>query len=145
MTHALLGCAVLGKACCVWHAVGCVQVEVNEAEIEVLQSNVKRNKDPPPRARALHEINVRHKKHTERLEQVQRALMNDAVSVEQVDELKDSLEIYLVRSLPAPLCCVPRSLLGAFSAVSLSLPGAVLARCLLRVPCHGAARCHRCA
>ena len=60
-------------------------------------STVKRNKEPPPRARQLQELNVRHKRHTERLEQVQRALMNDAVSPEQVDELKDSVDIYIVR------------------------------------------------
>jgi hypothetical protein len=84
---------------------------VNEAEIEALLANVKRNKEPPPRTRSLQALNVRHKMHTERLEQVQRALDNEAITVEQVDDLKDALLMYIVR--PSRLvnswvanCCV---------------------------------------
>jgi CCR4-NOT transcriptional regulation complex NOT5 subunit len=72
------------------------QVEVNEAEIEVKLSTVKRNREPPQEARQLQQINVRHKRHIERLEQVQRALANEGIDVQHVDDIKDSLECYLV-------------------------------------------------
>ena len=46
----------------------------------------------------LQDLNTRHKMHTERLEQVQRALDNEAVTIEQVDAVKESLEDYIVRA-----------------------------------------------
>jgi CCR4-NOT transcriptional regulation complex NOT5 subunit len=81
-----------------------VQVESNEAEVEgLLAAMSKKAKAPPARVDDLAARNKRHRLHTERLEQVQRALDNEAVSVEQVDGLKDDLADYIVRCLPLPL------------------------------------------
>lgn len=75
-----------------------IQVELNEAELDSILSNVKRGKDPPARAGRIQTRNALHKKHTERLEQVLRALDNEAISVDQVDGLKEAIEDYLVGS-----------------------------------------------
>lgn len=103
-----------------------MQVEVNEAEVESLMANVKRNKEPPQRARDLGALNVRHKLHTERLEQVQRALANEAISVAQVDALKDTIEMYIVRPLRCAggTCCPP-----PWAALAAVLAGCHVGRC----------------
>ena len=73
-----------------------MQVELNEAEVDGILANVKRGKDPPARVGFIQARNARHKKHTERLEQVLRALDNEAISVDQVDGLKETIEDYVV-------------------------------------------------
>jgi hypothetical protein len=40
---------------------------------------------------------VRHKRHIERLEQVHRALSNEQIDFNLVDDIKETLECYLVR------------------------------------------------
>jgi CCR4-NOT transcriptional regulation complex NOT5 subunit len=75
-----------------------LQVEINEAELDGILANVKRGKDPPPRVARIQARNALHKKHTERLEQVLRALDNEAITVDQVDGLKEAIEDYLVCS-----------------------------------------------
>lgn len=74
------------------------QVEINEAEVDGILANVKRGKEPPSRVGSIQARNALHKKHTERLEQVLRALDNEAITVEQVDGLKEAIEDYCVCS-----------------------------------------------
>jgi chromosome condensin MukBEF complex kleisin-like MukF subunit len=73
------------------------QVEINEGEMDSILASVKRGKEPPARVAKIQARNAVHKKHTERLEQVLRALDNEAISLEQVDNLKEGIEDYLVR------------------------------------------------
>lgn len=73
-----------------------VQVEMNEAEMENIRGAQRRAKEPPARVARIQDRNSAHKKHQERLEQVLRALDNEALSVEQVDQLKETIEDYLV-------------------------------------------------
>eukprot|EP00892_Ulva_mutabilis_P000547 jgi/Ulvmu1/10493/UM064_0030.1 len=69
-------------------------VEMNEAEMENIRVQ-RRAKEPPARVARIQDRNAAHKKHQERLEQVLRALDNEALSVDQVDQLKETIEDYL--------------------------------------------------
>ena len=79
---------------------------MNEAEMENIRGAQKRAKEPPARVARIQDRNAAHKKHQERLEQVLRALDNEALSVDQVDQLKETIEDYLARSQPYQ--CSPR-------------------------------------
>ena len=87
------------------HRIDVLQVEINEAELDGILANVKRGKEPPARVGRIQARNALHKKHTERLEQVLRALDNEAISVQQVDGLKEAIEDYLVCSENRLACC----------------------------------------
>jgi Not1 N-terminal domain, CCR4-Not complex component len=74
-----------------------------EADIEQTLANLKRKQDPPARTAAQQEKVHLLKGHIERLEQVQRALDNEAIEPEQVVDLKEAIEDFCVR-LPPPTC-----------------------------------------
>lgn len=72
------------------------QKEEMEAEIETLNSGKrKKRNDENPRVVQLKEHIERHNYHVEMLERVLRAVDNDAVTPEEAEELKDSVDYYI--------------------------------------------------
>lgn len=72
------------------------QCEEMEAEIETLNSGKrKKRNDENPRVTQLKEFITRHEHHKEMLEKVLRAVYNDAVSPEEAEELKESVDYYI--------------------------------------------------
>lgn len=72
------------------------QNEEMEAEIETLNSGKrKKRNDENPRVVQLKEHITRHHYHMEMLERVLRAVYNDAVTPEEAEELKDSVDYYI--------------------------------------------------
>lgn len=72
------------------------QNEEMEAEIERLNSGKrKKRNDENPRVKQLKDHITRHHYHMEMLERVLRAVYNDAVTPEEAEELKDSVDYYI--------------------------------------------------
>mmetsp|Transcript_8695 Transcript_8695/g.11363 ORF Transcript_8695/g.11363 Transcript_8695/m.11363 type:complete len:663 (-) Transcript_8695:67-2055(-) len=70
-----------------------VQIESTEADVEKLSAGKKnRNKDELARKQSVIQ---RHLWHISKLEQLIRMLDNDALEVEQVEEIKDDIEFYV--------------------------------------------------
>lgn len=64
--------------------------------MEELAGSVKKKQKPPARYVELEEDLVRHKDHLSRLDKVLRCLDNDSIMPEELDELKEGMEAYLV-------------------------------------------------
>lgn len=74
------------------------QVETIEAEVEVLQANMKKGKKgnaSADRIAELEDISERHKWHINKLELLQRALQNSNVETEQVKEAEEGIRYYV--------------------------------------------------
>ncbi len=85
-THFLLPCACIR-----------IQVEECEYELEELQGSVKKKQKPPPRLTELEELVTRHKEHVLRLEKVLRCIDNETITPDELEDLKNDMEMYLVR------------------------------------------------
>jgi CCR4-NOT transcription complex subunit 3 len=72
-----------------------VQIEEREADIEAAVSNVKKKKVDHAAVDNLREKINRHRYHIEMLERILRALDNDAVECEEVNEIRESVEYYV--------------------------------------------------
>ncbi|KAK4531223.1 hypothetical protein CCYA_CCYA07G2080 [Cyanidiococcus yangmingshanensis] len=72
-----------------------VQIEEREADIEATVSNVKKKKVDHVAVDGLRAKIARHQYHIEMLERILRALDNDAVECDEVNEIRESVEYYV--------------------------------------------------
>lgn len=74
-----------------------MQVDAMDAEVETLMAGSKKKKDANKQARVdgLHEKVVRHKFHIDMLERCLRALENETVSPQEMDDIKEEVEYYV--------------------------------------------------
>ena len=73
-----------------------VQVDEFESELESISSASKKSKKSPERKSHLEDSVGRHKQHITRLEQVMRCLDNATVNAEDVSDVKEMVEWYVV-------------------------------------------------
>jgi CCR4-NOT transcription complex subunit 3 len=71
-------------------------VEQYESEMEELQANQKKKSKPSPKMAQLEETVGLHKEHMEKLDKILRALDNDMVAAEEVVDLQEDMEYYMV-------------------------------------------------
>lgn len=89
---AAVGCGKLTASTCPSHA----QIEEHEYEIEELQGALKKKQKPPPRMAELEETVTQYKLHVDHLEKVLRCIDNEAIQPDELEDLKNDFESYLV-------------------------------------------------
>ncbi|EFJ47006.1 hypothetical protein VOLCADRAFT_92540 [Volvox carteri f. nagariensis] len=72
------------------------KVESMEAEMEELQVTVKKRQKPPVRLTSLEETVGRHKDHIDRLEKVLRCIDNETIQPDELSDLKEEMDLYLL-------------------------------------------------
>lgn len=72
------------------------QIEEHEYEIEELQGALKKKQKPPPRMAELEETVTQYKLHVDHLEKVLRCIDNEAIQPDELEDLKNDFESYLV-------------------------------------------------
>lgn len=71
------------------------EIEKHEAHLEVLNAGKRKRKSESKREADIKEKMAQHGYHVEKIERVLRALHNDDISAQQVDDLKESVEYYV--------------------------------------------------
>lgn len=89
------------------------QLDLFEADIEALEKKKSLGNDEKSRLAQLKELQERHRWHIRKLEQLLRAVDNDAVEVSDLAVVRDSIEIY-VESCEEPDCYHDESLYDGF-------------------------------
>lgn len=74
-----------------------VQIEEFDYEMEDLQSNMKKKQKPPPRLAELDELIGHYKEHVDNLEKVLRCIDNETIVPDELEDLKNDVDSYLVR------------------------------------------------
>ncbi len=81
-----------------------MQIEEFDYEMEEIQGGMKKKQKPPPRVAELEEVIGQYKEHVDHLEKVLRCIDNEAIQPDELEDLKNDLEMYLVRAAEAHAC-----------------------------------------
>jgi len=73
-----------------------LQIEEFDYEMEELQGNMKKKQKPPPRLAELEELIGHYKEHVDNLEKVLRCIDNETIQPDELEDLKNDLDSYLV-------------------------------------------------